>query len=306
MTNLAQSLKKVWFQIFLFTSLTIALFVVDQHPEKFIAYPLIRKTITFLFVWITVWAVSRVLTLVKETGFLRGKVTESMRGVFFTIARVMIYTLGLLVALDTIGVSITPLIASLGVGSVAIALALQDTLGNLFSGIYLYIDRPLSPGDFIRLENGQEGQVTRIGWRSTHMLLGSNNTVIIPNSKLSSAIVTNYSLPKGSLSVMVKVGVSYSADLDKIEEVLLSVASEVIDQSAYADRSERPVVRFRDFLDSSIETAVFVRARGFSEQFALKHEMVKAIKRRFDAEGIEIPFPQRVVQSRPAEVSAQD
>lgn len=306
MSNVSQSLKRIWLQILIFASLMIALVFLDHHAEGIKAHPLIRKAITFLFVWVTVWAISRVLTLVKESSFLRGKLTQTVRGVFFAIARALIYILGLLIALDTIGISITPLIASLGVGSVAIALALQDTLGNLFGGVYLYVGRTLSPGNFIRLESGQEGRIIRVGWRSTHMLLGANNMVIIPNSKLSSAIVTNYSLPSPSISVMVTVGVSYGADLDRVEETLLSVASEVIAQSSAADRSEKPVVRFREFQDSSIETAVFVRAVGFAEQAALKHEMMKAIKRRFDAEGIEIPFPQRVVMSRPVESVAQD
>jgi len=150
----------------------------------------------------------------------RGLIQGSIRGL--TIA------IGLLIFLDGIGISITPLLASLGVGSLAVALALQDTLANLFAGIYMVIDKPIEAGQFIRLENGEQGYVTRVGWRSTWIRKPSDSIIVVPNVKLAGSIITNYDLPRKELAVSVDLCVHYASDLGKVERVTLDVARETM------------------------------------------------------------------------------
>ena len=114
--------------------------------------------------------------------------------------------------LENLGISLTAIWTTLGVGSVAVALALQETLSNLFAGLYLLADRPVSPGDYIKLDSGQEGYVMHIGWRSTTMRTQSNNIVFVPNSTMAKAVITNYSLPELMVSVTIPVRVAYGSD----------------------------------------------------------------------------------------------
>src|SRR5262249_24620722 len=134
-----------------------------------------------------------------------GRAQGAVRGV--------IIGLGVLVFLDSIGISITPLVASLGIGSLAVALALQDTLANLFAGIYMIAEKPVEQGHFIKLESGEQGYVTRVGWRSTHIRMLSDTMVVVPNSKLAGSVITNFSLPGEQIVVTVDAGVDYSSDL---------------------------------------------------------------------------------------------
>lgn len=202
----------------------------------------------------------------------------------------------ILIFLDTVGVSITPLIASLGVGSVAIAFALQETLSNLFSGLYLMADNPIRVGDFVKIESGEEGYVTSIGWRTSHIQTLPNNLVIVPNSRLSSHIIMNYSLPDNEIAVLLDVGVSYNSDLDFVEKVTIEVATDVMKTVTGAIAMFEPFIRYKNFADSSINFTVIMRAKGYVDQFLVKHEFIKKLHKRFQNEGIVIPYPIRTLQ----------
>ena len=139
-----------------------------------------------------------------------------------------IWIIGGLVLLSGLGISVTPLLTALGVGGLAVALALQDTLSNFFAGIHLLMERPIRVGDFIRLESGQEGYVEDIGWRTTRIRMLPNNMVIVPNGKLAQSILTNYYLPEPRMAVLIPISVSYHADPDHIERVLVEEASGAI------------------------------------------------------------------------------
>jgi small-conductance mechanosensitive channel len=236
--------------------------------------------------------------------FLRGLVTlyaekveilKTAGGIVQGVIRVVIMGLGALVVLDSMGVSITPIIASLGIGSLAVALALQPTLENFFSGIQLIADKPIQIGQFIRLESGEEGMVQRIGWRSTWICLPNNNTVVIPNKLLVNSRVTNFFYPDSELAVAVAVSAHYSADLEKVEKITLEVAREVQKSVTGAVPGVDPALRFVGFGDSGINFNVVLRARDFPSAAMVKHEFIKRLHRRYAAEGIVIPYPTRVV-----------
>ncbi|HVL90155.1 MAG TPA: mechanosensitive ion channel family protein, partial [Actinomycetota bacterium] len=215
--------------------------------------------------------------------------------IFINIARLIVFIVGFLVLLQTFGVSITPMLTALGVGGLAIALALQDTLANLFAGLQLLAAKKVRLGDFIRLDSGDEGEVIDINWRNTSLRQLPNNIVIVPNSRLATAIITNFHMPQTEMAVVFQMGVAYDTDLEHVERVTIEVATETMREVPGAIRTFEPFVRYHTFGDSSINFSVILRCQSYTEQYLLKHEFVKRLHKRYRDEGIEIPFPQRTL-----------
>lgn len=211
------------------------------------------------------------------------------------ILRSVIVAFGALLILQNLGVEITPLLTALGVGSFAIALGLQPTLADLFAGIHITLNRHVRVGDFVILETGLRGRVLDIGWRAVRILDGNDNVVAVPNGKLAGFIVTNTNFPEPSLLTPVECSVAYSANLEKVESIAITVAKEVQAAIPGGVPSFEPLVRFHTFGDNAILFRVVMRSRAIVDQGPLVHAFMKQLKARFDAENIEIPFPQRVV-----------
>jgi small-conductance mechanosensitive channel len=222
--------------------------------------------------------------------------------IFVNIARFLIFVIGILVLLQTYGISIAPILTALGVGGLAVALALQDTLSNLFGGLQIIATRKVKPGDFVQLETGQEGYVTDVDWRHTSIRMLPNNLVLVPNSKLVNSVVVNCHYPDEEMSVLMQVGVAYDSDLRHVERVTAEVAREVLHEVEGGARDFEPLIRFHTFNESSIDFTVVLRAREFADQYLLKHEFVKRLHRRYKTEGIVIPFPIRTLDLQPADV----
>lgn len=225
---------------------------------------------------------------------------QAAGGILRGFVRGVVYGLGGLILMDTLGVSITPLLASLGIGSLAVALALQDTLANLFAGIDILADRPIRVGDFIRLESGQEGYVLQIGWRSTRIRMLSNNIVVVPNTKVVNSTLINYDLPEPELAVLVEVGVQYGSDLAQVERVTTEVARRILKTVPGGVATFEPFIRYHTFGESSVNFTVILRGREFADQYLLKHEFIKALEARYRQEGIVIPIALRVLDVSPA------
>jgi small-conductance mechanosensitive channel len=207
-----------------------------------------------------------------------------------TFVRIVVVTLGLLVILNGLGLSITPMLTALGVGGLAIALALQDTLANLFAGFYLTVAKQIRIGHYIRLSSGEEGYLVDIDWRASRLNQLSNNTVLIPNARLSQSIVTNYHLPEQELAVVIEASVDYGSDLTRVERVTTEVAREVMQTVPGGVATFEPFIRFHTLGDPGIGFSVILRAREFVDQYLIKHEFVKRLHARFAAEGITIPL----------------
>lgn len=219
--------------------------------------------------------------------------------IFSNLAALLVLVIGLLVALQLLGIPITPILTALGVGGLAVALALQDTLSNLFAGLQILATRQVRPGHYVRLDSGHEGYVRDISWRSTVIQALQNNLIIVPNSKLSAAIITNFSLPVTELAVNVPVKVGYQSDLLHVEQITVEVAREVQKTTEGAVTDFEPFIRYHTFGESGVEFTVVMRASEFSAQFVLKHEFVRKLVHRFEAERIVIPVPQLVKSSKP-------
>lgn len=242
---------------------------------------------------------SRMATDSAKLWALRTGGAARTSSIFVALVRLALWIVGLLVLLSTLGISIAPILTALGVGGLAVALALQDTLANLFAGIQILASRKVRPGDYIRLDSGHEGYVTDISWRNTTMRQLPDNVVIVPNAKLSQAIVVNFNEPVREMTIMIEVGVAYESDLDHVERVTKQVATEVLAEVQGGVPGFEPVVRFNTFGDWAIVSNVILRVQEFADQYLIRHEFVKRLHERYRSERIEIPFPvQRVLGDR--------
>lgn len=219
--------------------------------------------------------------------------TASILGI---IAQAVIYSVGALIVLQELGISIAPMVTALGVGGLAVALALQDTLTNLFAGLQLIASRQVSVGDYVKLESGEEGYLMDITWRNTTIRALPNHVVVVPNGRLASSIVQNHQLPDPEVAVLVQVGVSYSSDLDHVEEVTIATARNVVRKLQPGLKDFDPFIRYHTFEESSIGFSVILRASEFTQRYELMHVFIKALHRRYREEGIVIPFPIRTLK----------
>jgi small-conductance mechanosensitive channel len=246
-------------------------------------------------VLIATLGIAGVTTKVVRAGALSHAGTSGSATIFVNIARVLVLVLGLLVLLESLGVAITPLLTALGVGGLAVALALQDTLTNLFAGVHILASGKVQPGDFIQLDNGMQGYVVDTNWRNTTIRQLPDNLVIVPNATVAASVLTNYNRPQQEMSVRVQVGVAYDSDLDHVERVTCDVGREVMQGVEGGIRGHEPFIRYHTFADSSINFSVILRAREVTAQYLIVHEFIKRLHRRYQLEGIQIPFPVRTV-----------
>ena len=256
---------------------------------------MLQKALLIAVIFSITWVLAKIAVGVVKiyTNKTEGALISTT--IFTNLTRIVILIVGGLIILQTLGISITPIITALGIGGIAVALALQDTLSNLFSGFYILISRQVKAGDYVKLDTGYEGYVEDINWRNTTLRALPNNIIIVPNSKLASAIITNYNLPEKQLSVPVQVGVSYDSDLEHVEKVTIEVAKEVMEEIVGDELAFEPFIRYHTFADFSINFTVIMRGREFIDQYSLTHELVKKLHKRYKKEGIEIPFPIRTV-----------
>jgi len=211
--------------------------------------------------------------------------------IIINLVRIVFFCIGLLIILRTIGISITPMLTALGVASLAVALALQDTLGNLFSGISVIAGKRLKPGSYIKLDSGQEGVIEDISWRSTVIRETNANRIVVPNQKIASAIITNYSLTEEHILVKLPIGIAYNSDLDLVTRVVIEETKVVQDEVLGQKEFFEPLFRYTSFGESSINFIIIAKAPTYNLQFILIDKLIRAIHKRFLKEQIEIPYP---------------
>ena len=215
--------------------------------------------------------------------------------IFTNIVSITVYTLGLLVILDNLQISIAPMLTALGVGGLAVSLALKDTLSDVFAGLHILLSKKVEPGDFVSLDSGEMGYIQNISWRNTKMLERSNNLIHIPNTKLSSAIIKNYDSGDPSFSIKIPLGVSYDSDLDHVSQVVIEIINEIYANMDEVNKEAEPSFKFRAFGESSIDLAVYFRGNKYGDQNPIIHEFIKKVHKRFSDENINIPYPIRTI-----------
>ncbi|MEV6769045.1 mechanosensitive ion channel family protein [Nocardia sp. NPDC051030] len=249
------------------------------------------------------YAVARLAAEVVTTVTRRISGISGSVSLFSTVTRVVVFVLGVLITLDSAGVQITPLLGALGIGALAIALALEGTLANLFSGVHILASKTVQPGDFIRLDSGETGWISDVNWRTTTIQDIPGNYIIVPNRKFADAILTNFHRPDQDMAVTVDVSASYTSDLDHVEAVSLDVARRVMKELDVGFASAEPKIRFHTFGESGVEFRVILRTRQYEDQYLLVSEFIKCLHKRFREEGIVIPHPIRTLEFSPTDAA---
>lgn len=251
-----------------------------------------------LTVLVVTVAIRRVLVILIEWQAARPGISQSKLhpGSVPLIRRgisILVFAAGFLIVLDTLGLAISPLLAGLGIGGIAVALALQPLLANVFASSYMLSDSSIRIGDWVEIEGGPTGVVDDIGWRATRIRSFDNNVVIIPNSMLADSTVTNYSLTSLEADARVRLGVAYEEDLDRVEAVCRDELTKLRDEWDTAVKDRDPVVSYLSFGDSNVDILLKLRSQAWADSFNLRHEMVKRLHARLNAEGITINYPAR-------------
>jgi small-conductance mechanosensitive channel len=269
----------------------------SELPAKFTAWS--AKTLLVL------WIVSLTLMSMRLAGDMVRHYGDQMPGTLpvttltQNLAQLAVMLLGMVLLLQELGVQITPLLTALGVGGLAVALAMQDTLSNLFGGFYVAVAGQIRLGDYIKLSSGEEGYVADIAWRSTTIRASSNNVIIVPNAKLSQTIVTNYYLPEKRMGAGFQVNVALESDADQVERVLLEVAKEGAGQIAGMVPDSPPsVILDPGFGDFYLAFSLNYQVAEFNYQGSVRAALRKRILKRFKEEGIGLPYPVRTVYLR--------
>ena len=256
----------------------------------------VNGTFYVLTAILVAWLGARIFSFITLRWFKAHRGLSGTPRLLNIIAGVVIWLIAGIVILAHFEVEITPFLATLGVGGLAVGLALQGTLSNIFGGLHIVGDQPVKVGDFVEIEDGKvSGTVEDIGWRSTRIRTPQENIVILPNARLADSVILNISLPRGIVRVPVVCGVSYDADLERTERVVLDVARKIQKTVPGATRKHEPVVRFYNFGDSNIDFRTILSADTPDDRPLVVHAFIKMLHARFAKEGIEISWPVRKV-----------
>ena len=286
-------------------SLILGLHLATQNseiPKAYLTY--LPRTLAVLWILSLTMAMSRLAG--NSVRFYAGRVTGAQAVTSLTrkLAQLAVVMVGFAGLLRVFNVSLTPILTTLGVGGLAVALALQDTLSNLFAGFYVSISGLVHIGDYIKLNTGEEGYITDISWRCTTMRGTTNNLVIIPNNKLGQAIYTNYNLPDTRLGMSISFGVGYDSDVDRVQGILLAETIAAAGEVQGMLDTPAPYVLFNPGPgESALVFQVNFSVDGFGAQYRAQSDLRKRLYKRLKAEGISMPFPTRtiLIEQKPIE-----
>ncbi len=255
-----------------------------------------RILFSFLAVLLMRSAISLVDDMSKwlEKTWLKRTTSTLDKGLLPLLRKAMkasVVILGVLIILGEWEVQIAPLLGALGIGGLAIALALNSSLSNVFAGIQLILDRSVNVGNKVQLESGEVGVLLDIGLRTTMMQTYDNEVISLPNSQLANARIKNYTKPDASIRVSVDFTVAYGSDVAEVKRIILNAISQLDDNL----QEPGPQVLFLNMGDFTLDMCARVWVDDYGKQFAKKLEMTELIYNTLNESGIEIPFPTRTV-----------
>jgi|SRR5208283_635530 len=278
-------------------ALVVAVADLDERdvPAR-VAHALSVATLILLTISITL-AVARASIVLLQHSMRRSATGIEITTLTKTMIRLFWAVPAVLIILSAFGIQVWPAMATLGVGGIAVTFALKDTLANVFSGFYVSLSGQLHRGDYIRLDRTTEGYVMDIHWRITALRTLDGNMVLIPNSKLAEAVVTNLSQPTALLSVGISYGVAYDTDLELLDRVVLEEVSAA--QGAIPGLLAEPAAVNRlnpGFGDWALNFTLYVSVTDVSAQFAVTDLLRRRLLKRFLKEGIRMPYPTRTLE----------
>ncbi|HTP13586.1 MAG TPA: mechanosensitive ion channel domain-containing protein [Bacteroidota bacterium] len=268
----------------------------DANAHRIVAY--ITAAVSVLFIVAVTFLTIQLLNasirhfVVAQATRTSSRVNDALIVLLNRLTNSLIVFIALIMVLGTFGVNVNSLLVFLGGGSVAVALAAQDTLSNMIAGFVIMIDRPFRVGDRIQLPSGEVGDVFEIGLRSTKILDFDNNMIINPNGDLIKTKIVNYSYPENHSRVSVDVGVAYGTDLSRAKTILVDLARnhpEILKEPG-------PEAFTIALGDSAVNLRLVGRTDDFRKRFRTETELRERIYDAFNREKIDIPFPQRVVR----------
>ena len=283
-----QGFSILWFSL---GGIAVATYIYPIPPG---IQTLINKFLIATFLGSATLVISRLLV-----GLLKAYTTDEqgispLTSLFELLTKIVIYSLGFLIILQSIGIKITPLLTALGVGGVSLGLALQSPLTNLISGVSIVMSGKVKPGNYISLASGESGYVVDVELKYTVLQEITDNLLIIPNSKILSGSFKNFSLPDKMIVVPVTLDVGYDSDLETVEKITLEVANNLLkDKIIEEENISEPFILYNKFDYFSINLTIYLKVyeREFFDHLEIKHQFLKELHKRYQAEGIEIPFP---------------
>ncbi len=267
----------------------------DFSGERIFFY--FRETLYVIVVFIVAALAVKLITLfisyyLGRVSKKRGSELEKDFGLLLKrFVQIALYLTAIITIFTHFNIDVKGLVATLGVGSLAIALAAQETLSNMIAGFVIMVDRPFRVGDRIRTPSGVVGEVFEIGLRSMKLLDFEKNLHIIPNSEIVKSEVINYSYPNPNVRVKIDVGVAYGSDLEKVKQIIL----EVCQSHPMVLKDPAPNVYFVNFGESSLDLTCVSYVEHYRNAWVTGDELRMNIYKALNENNIEIPFPQRVV-----------
>jgi MscS family membrane protein len=210
------------------------------------------------------------------------------------IVNILVGMVAVIIILDHFGVNIGSLLVSLGVGSLAVALAAQDTLANMIAGFVILVDRPFGVGHRIELPTGQVGDVYQIGLRSTKIINFDNNLIVMPNAELVKSRIVNYTLPQPALRVLIRFELAHGTDVEKVRSILLALAEQYPDVL----RDPAPKVSLTGISESAMQFTFVCRSIEYTKQFDAEVNLREQAYAAFVREGIRFAIPQRIIHMK--------
>jgi len=185
-------------------------------------------------------------------------------------------------------VQIGTLLASLGIVGIAVAFGLQNTLGNIFGGVSLLLDRSIKVGDIIKLDEETAGAVIDVGLRATKIRTWDNEVIIIPNGKLAGVNIKNYVLPNPVARIVIPFSVAYGSKVEKVKQIVMKEIKKLDN----LDNSHDPMVMFLAMSNSSLDFKAFAWLKSYKDRFMTKERLNCMIYNALNKNKVTIPFPQ--------------
>ena len=289
--KLAKGLSKPLTLLALFISLIISLNELSLSEGVHNAFVNIIHSCSTIVVAYMIYVVTDVLLihiLKKIASRTNSRIDDSLLSLFHSVLNLALIAISLLYILDLWGIEIGPVLAGLGIAGLAVALALQPILSNIFSGAAIILDQSVRVGDLVYLDANTKGNILKVGLRSTKIKTFDNELIIVPNTKLSESVIQNVSLPEPKLRVVIPFSVAYGSNIEKVKKVVLGEISKIKD----TEKDPAPSIRFLKMSDSSINFEAYFHVKTFNEKLAAIDEANTRIYNALSKNKIRIPFPQ--------------
>ncbi|MEK6808595.1 MAG: mechanosensitive ion channel family protein [Nanoarchaeota archaeon] len=280
--------------ILFFWGIKLALIPIDIHAKVIdILYHIIDSLIIFTITHGVIKIVYVLISHWKKNWLhkTKTKLDDHLIGLFNRMAKYLLGLIGLMFVLQSWGIQIGPLLASLGIAGIAIAFAMQTTLANIFGGISLIVDETIRVGDVIKLDSGEIGKVNDIGIRSTKIMTPENIVLSLPNGKLADSRIQNFSQPNDIIRITLEIGVEYGSEPEKVKSIIFEELSKIRD----VIKEPKPLIYFTEMGDFSLKFTVLFWVSQFDVKLSATDIALTNIYKALNKNKIGIPFPTRIV-----------